>query len=486
MLRSFFGRIALTTVVVVVLVAGAAGAAAWYFTRSSPTYKVQARFANGQGLFQGAMVSVLGVKVGSVTNVQFQGSTVLVTMAIDSVHALPANVNAQLVAPLLLGTPDIDLTPGYTGGPTLSAGSVIPESRTSVPITTDQLLSELERVLGAIKPSTAHQLVTALASDIQGQGTKLNHLLGNAAATVSLLASKGNNLGQLNGQLASLTGTLRAHESELASLITDYDTVAAVLTSHQQQLGQAITELAAASQQLAGILTPNLRPIEQDVGVITTVGRTLDRNLSTLDQTIESAVSLFAGARRAYDPVNHWLNLNNQLAPGETGSVVEGLIRDRLAGVCRRIVTHHSAGLPANVLSTLASCGNSSSNFFTPILSTILGVLEGLPSPNGLSSLGQASNALTKALGTIPGLTPAQRQAVSSAISNPTAPSRSGATSQGGETDQQALQKLDQQLNQQLGPLPSGPTGSTGSTGSTSTTGSTGSGGLGGLLGAAR
>jgi phospholipid/cholesterol/gamma-HCH transport system substrate-binding protein len=490
-LSGFFGRIAITTLIVVALVAAGAGAAIWYFARSSPTYEVQARFASGQGLFEGASVSVLGVKVGSVTKVQFQGSTVLVTMAIDTSQPLPSLVDAQLVEPLLLGTPDIDLSPGYTAGPKLTAGTVIPETHTAVPVSTDQLLSELERVLGAIKPSSAHQLVTALASDIQGQGAALNHLLSNGAATVSLLASKGNDLGKLNGELASLTATLRSHESELASLITDYDTVAAVLTSHQQQLGEAITQLADASEQLAGILTPNLKPIEADVGVITTVGRTLDRNLSYLDTTVESTVSLFGAAQRAYDPTMHWLNLNDQLAPGETASVIEGLVRDRLAGVCRRILANHSTGLPTTALSTLASCGNPDSNFFNPILGTILGIVEGLPSANSLSSLGQASSALTKALSTIPGLTPSQRKAVSGALANPppTTPSGKGSSSTSkGETSQQAMQQLDQQLNEELGPLPSGAgsTGSTGATGPTGATGTTGSGGLGGLLGAAK
>jgi phospholipid/cholesterol/gamma-HCH transport system substrate-binding protein len=227
----------------------AIGVGLYFFFQPTPGYTVDARFASSQGLFPGTPVSLLGVQVGSVTAVRFDGSSVLVTMRLDSSQPVPAGVDAQLVSPELLGEPDIELSPGYTGGPVLAAGSTIPETRTEVPATTDQMLNEMERVLGAVQPSSAHALVVALAADLEGQGAKLNSLLGNAASTVSLLAGKGTDIGQLEGELAALTGTLSSHETELAQLVTSYDTVSAVLTGHQQQLGQALTQLANATSQ---------------------------------------------------------------------------------------------------------------------------------------------------------------------------------------------------------------------------------------------
>jgi phospholipid/cholesterol/gamma-HCH transport system substrate-binding protein len=468
-----------------VLGGGAVLAASWL--EGTPTYQVEARFASAQGVFPGAPVSLLGVKVGSVRQVQFQGTSVLVTIDVASSQPLPAGVDAQLVEPELLGEPDIELSPGYAGGATLEPGAVIPEDRTEVPATTDQLLDQLERVLGAIQPSSARQLVESLAADLQGEGAKLNSLLGNAAATVSLLASKGDDLGRLDGELASITGTLRSHESELADLVTAYDTVSAVLVSHQQALGDSITQLADASEELAGFLSPNLRPIEHDVAVITTVGRTLDRNLSSLDEAVDASASLFAAAHRAYDPVENWLDLNDQLAPGMSAEVVEGLVRDRLAGVCRRVLAHHSSGLDAQALGTLASCGNPDSDYFDPILGLIGRVLEGLPGgvPSGLPSLSQA-------VGTIPGLTPAQRSDIAKTFAAPPAGGPAAAlpaAQKGHARHKVSLSALDKAIDAVLGALPpasgllGGSTGPTGASGTTGATGTTGSGGLGGLLG---
>lgn len=473
--------------VAVLLAAGATGLlVAWFAVHGSQSYAFQARFASAQGVFPGAPVSLLGVRVGSVQSVETQGSSVLVTMRISSSQPLPSGVVAELVEPELLGTPDIELSPGYTGGPKLAAGALIPEDRTEVPATTDQLLNELQRVLGAIKPGSARQLVQSLATDLQGEGAKLNSLLANAAGTVSLLANKGDDLGRLDGQLAALTGTLRSHDTQLADLITAYDTVSAVLAGHQQQLGDAITQLANASEQLASFLTPNLRPLQQDVAVITTVGRTLDRNLASLDQTINSSASLFAAAHRAYDPVHNWLDLNAQASPGFTVEILAGLVRDRLAGICRRVLAHHSAGLSSQALQTLAQCGNPRSSYFDPVLGIVDEVINGLPggSPPSLPS------TIGRAVGTIPGLSSAQRKKVSQTIVSPppatTALQKLAALKAKYAKHQISLATLDKAIDAVLGSVsgslpilsPSGTTGTSGATGTTGTSGTTGLGGL--------
>jgi hypothetical protein len=145
-------------------------------------------------------------------------------------------------------------------------------------------------------------------------------------------------------------------------------------------LNNAITQLAQGSTSLVNLLVPNIQPLEADVGSLTTVGRTLDRNLDSVDEILQQGNNLFQGAARAYDPTYNWLDLNLELAPGVTGAYIEGLIRDRLAGICRRLVANHSTGLSATVLAALNSCGNPASTFFDPLLATIPSILNTLSS----------------------------------------------------------------------------------------------------------
>ncbi len=394
------------------------------------SYPLTAVFPKAPGLFPGAAVEVLGVKVGTVTRVDNVGDSVLVGLQIDGHRAVPAGATASLQTPQLLGEPDIELDPGYTGGPRLAPGATIGESHTAVPVSTDQLLKSLQHTLQAVNPHAVGDLITNLSEDLDHQGQSLNQLIAGAAGTIQLLADKGDDLGRLSGTLAQLTGTLDSRTAQIQQLISDYDTVSSVVAQHSSQLGDAVDQLSGASGQLLALLDPNLTPLEADAGTVTTATRTLDRNLSSVDQIFASATNLFAAAGRAYDPTYRWLNLNLQTAPGVTGAYLEGLVRDRLAGVCRRIAAHHSSGLSAQQLATLASCGNPASGYFDPILNQVQPILTQLnggpaapsaapPTPSGL---------LTQGLSEIPGASGAARAAAARAAGAPAAPAAPSTT----------------------------------------------------------
>jgi phospholipid/cholesterol/gamma-HCH transport system substrate-binding protein len=371
--------------------------------RSSPTYPINVNYSSAPGLFTGAAVDVLGVKVGTVTQVRNVGDKVHVVLAVDQGTKVPAGAFASLVAPQLLGSPDVDLNPGYTGGPALGAGATIPEDHTAVPVSTDEVLKELQKTLDALNPHAVGDLVTNLATDLDGQGANLNKLIASAAGTVQLLAEKGNDLGQLNGTLAQLTGTLDSDTANIESLVEQYDTVSTTVAQHSGQLNDAITQLAGASTGLVNLLVPNLQPLEADVGTVTTAGRTLDRNLSSVDEILANGNNLFQGAERAYDPSYNWLDLNLQASPGVSSAYIAGLIRDRLAGVCRRITANHSSGLSSSVLASLAQCGDPSSDFFDPLIDTIPNVLNSLTGQGGSTTeqslMGQGLQQIAGALG---------------------------------------------------------------------------------------
>ena len=389
-----------------VVIVAAATLVAIDVVRGPATYPLTAVFAKAPGLFPGASVEVLGVPAGTVSSVKNVGDTVVVGMVVDNGRTIPATATASLASPQLLGEPDIELSPGYTSGPRLDPGSTIPMKRTSVPVSTDQLLRSLERTLQAINPHAVGDLVNNLAEDLQGQGQSLNSLIASAAGTLQLLANKGDDLGQLNGTLAQLTGSLDSRSAEISSLITNYDTVSGVVAQHNSQLGDAIGQLSGATTQVVGLLSPNLGPLEQDVGTITTVGQTLDRNISNVDEVLTQSVALFTAAQKAYDPTYNWLNLNNQIPAGVTGAYATGLVRDRLAGVCRRLSANHAAGLSPTQLATLVTCGNPSSGFFDPIIDQVPNILSAIPggTPISASAATQSPAAmLQQGLSEIPG-----------------------------------------------------------------------------------
>jgi phospholipid/cholesterol/gamma-HCH transport system substrate-binding protein len=448
-------------------------------TKGAPTYQINVVYSSAPGLFTGAAVDVLGVKVGTVTNVVNNGDKVDVTLAVNQGTRIPSSAFASLVASQLLGSPDIDLNPGYTAGPSLPPGATIAQDHTAVPVSTDELLKELQHTLNAINPHAVGNLVTNLATDLDGQGANLNKLIASAAGTVQLLANKGNDLGKLNGTLAQLTGTLDTDTTQIEQLVEQYDTVSTTVAQHSGQLNDAITQLAGASSGLVSLLTPNLQPLEADVGTVTTVGRTLDRNLSSVDEILQNGNNLFQGAKRAYDPNYDWLDLNLAAAPGVTGAYIAGLLRDRLSGICRRIVANHTSGLSAAVLATLNQCGNPSSGFFDPLLNDIPTILNTL---SGSNSSATAQSLLQQGLTQIANA----EQGAKAAPSTPSAPSPSqkspSSTSTTTTTTVPKPTTTTTTTCGLLGVVLGCPGGSGSGTGSTPSNGSGSSGGLGGLL----
>ena len=422
-----------------------------------PPYTVTAVFPSAEGLFAGNAVDVLGVGAGTVTGVRPELHDVIVTMAVDGSQALPAGVHAALTTPQLLGEPSIELSPGYRGGPRLRPGAVIPEDRTSVPISTDQLLRDLQQYLGQVDAPAVGGLVANLSQDLQGQGRALNGLIANGAGTLELLAQKGDDLGQLEGSLASITGTLRQRTVTVTQLLQSYSTLAHVLATDSGPLGDSITQLANASQELAALVNPNLGPLQQDIGTITQVGRTLDRNVSSLDGGLSSAVALFSAAGRAYDPTYNWLNLNNQLAPGITANVVAGLVRDRLAGICRRVLANHAPALSAAQAQTLQTCGDPASGFFDPLLSIVPSLLT--QASQGSAAAGPTpQQLLAQGLAKIPGLSASQRATLSqvpaSSLTTPTTTPAGAPGTLGGAAQLPVKAPVtDQQANQGTGGL---------------------------------
>ncbi|MGH9103564.1 MAG: MCE family protein, partial [Acidimicrobiales bacterium] len=403
-------------------VAAAGSLVAVDVSSASATYPVQAVFSRAPGLFPGASVEVLGVRVGTVTSVRNVANEVNVGLAVDRGRPVPRNATASLVTPQLLGEPSIELSPGYTRGPVMRPGTTIPEVRTAVPVSTEQLLKALEHMLRRVNPHGVGNLVTNLARDLKGQGKGLNTLIHGAAGTLRLLATKADDLGQLSGSLAQLTGTLDSRTSQISQLITDYDTVSGVVAQHSAQLGGAITQLSQASTQVVQLLVPNLTSLESDVGDITTVGRTLDRNLTSVDQTLAAATALFTGARRVYTPAHNWLTLNLQNPTGLTATLLAHQIADRLSGICRRVLAHHSSGLSAAQVKTLGTC--STPGFFTSVVSQTPTLMRANASGKTPAETSSPSQMLQKGMAEIPGLSPSQK----SATSNPPPPTTSPST----------------------------------------------------------
>src|SRR5690606_24335606 len=89
---------------VIALVVGAV----WFFTARTKT--ITAYFPSTRGVYEDDTVRVLGVRVGSISEIATEDGKSKVTMEVDRDVAIPADANALLVAQSLVAERFIQLT----------------------------------------------------------------------------------------------------------------------------------------------------------------------------------------------------------------------------------------------------------------------------------------------------------------------------------------------------------------------------------------
>lgn len=245
--------------------------------------KVTAYFPAAVALFPGDVVRILGVDVGSVEKVTPEGTRVAVEMRVDKKWDLPEDVQAVILAPTLVTTRSIQLTPAYTGGPTLGDGGTIPEDRTAMPVEWDVIKEQLTRLTKRLGPQGANhdqtgtlsEFVTDAAANARGNGGTMHDALDKLARTttalsdgrddlfatvrnlsmlVDALSASHEQIVQFNGHLASVTQLLGDSETALGDSVADLDQavidIASFVRENKDGIGTAVDKLGAATQAL--------------------------------------------------------------------------------------------------------------------------------------------------------------------------------------------------------------------------------------------
>lgn len=253
---------------------------------------IKASFATGEGLYVGDDVKVIGVKVGKVTSIDPTDHGVVVTLSVDSSQPIPAKARAAVVSPSLVSGRFVQLTPVYAGGPELSDGDSIPESRTAVPLNFDAVKQQLTELTTALGPQGGQRGTLATAINAmdhslhQGNSTQLRHAISELRrAATSLSTDRDDLFGTISNlntftrnlaindaavrgftaQLASASDVLANNRENLTGIMHDLSTVLRTadtfLAHHRVQLARSLRDLnttagtvASRSNELAGVL----------------------------------------------------------------------------------------------------------------------------------------------------------------------------------------------------------------------------------------
>ncbi|MFL6178756.1 MAG: MCE family protein [Actinomycetes bacterium] len=298
-------RLAVAGVLVLLLVAG------WFaFLRPNGTTHVTAYFTEAKGIYTGDKVTVLGVGVGKIEKITPERDRVRVDMRINDDVKLPADVKAAIASPALVSVRTIALGPTYGGGPALSDGSVIPISRTAVPVEWDAIKDQLVRLTAVLGPNgvnkngSVSKLVSSSADYLRGQGTSLNHTIKQLSAAMTTLSDNRGDLFATVRNLQVFVEALEGSDAQVREFNTRLASVSSALSDDREAVAGSLQALRRAFTDVRAFLDDNRELTSGTIADLRSTTSVLAENRQRLADLLQVAPTTLSNFYNILDPRN--------------------------------------------------------------------------------------------------------------------------------------------------------------------------------------
>ncbi len=311
------GRTARITSLVVVLVLLAAAGVYYLLTPNGKT--VTAYFTSGTALYVGNPVKMLGVPVGTVSEVEPQPDRVRVVLRLDDDIAVPADVHAAQVSPSLISGRYIAFTPSYQGGPQLADGAVIPRDRTQVPLDVNDLYRSADELAKALGPRGANKngalsrMLRVAAKNLSGNGEQLATMIKRLAGATGTLSGSREDLSGTVRQLSTFVSTLADNDGQVRRLNKQLATVSGFLADDREELGAALKELSIALGEVSEFVRENRAALKSNVDKLNQVTSVLVKQRAALGAVLDEAPTGLSNLLRTYNAASGTLDVRTSI-----------------------------------------------------------------------------------------------------------------------------------------------------------------------------
>jgi phospholipid/cholesterol/gamma-HCH transport system substrate-binding protein len=293
---------------------------------------VTAHFDRAVGVYPGSDVRVLGVRIGTITEVVPEGRTVRVGLRYSAEHRVPADAIAVAIAPSVVSDRYVQLAPVYRGGPVMADGADIPRSRTASPVELDEVYGALDELSVALGPEGANadgalsRLVDVGAANLTGNGAALGQSVADLSRAVRTLSEGRADLVGVIRNLQVFTTALARNDREVRRFNDLLAQVSGQLAAERTDLATALSTLATALGQVASFVRDNRAALRRDVSGLAEVTSVLVRQRAALAEFLDVAPTALGNLNNAYNASSGTLDTRNQLGSLADPDVLCGLI----------------------------------------------------------------------------------------------------------------------------------------------------------------
>ncbi|AQT79308.1 mammalian cell entry protein [Mycolicibacterium litorale] len=305
--------IRIAAVVVAVTLAISAISVGWYWVARPEPITVTAQFDSASGLYEGNVVAVLGMPVGKITRITPRGGYVEVEFSVDRDVKVPADAQAVTVSTSILTERQIELTPPYTGGPTLSNHDTIGLTRTKTPVEFSRVLSVLDRVTKSLSGDgdgggPLADVIDSSAAVVDGNGAQIKHALGELSTALRLSSEGGaqsrEQITTIVRNLSSLFEAAAANDAKLREFASTLHLASQILDDEDIGSGNTGKRLNQLIEQAAEVLDAQRDTIKQTVLNGNTLAKTATDNQRELAELLDLAPMVADNIYNTIDQTN--------------------------------------------------------------------------------------------------------------------------------------------------------------------------------------
>ena len=245
---------------------------------------IHATLPRSAGLFVGSEVTYRGLKVGKVEGMRATEDGVRLDLALEEGTRIPVDSPMYVHNLSAVGEQYLDFEPVDDTGPYAEDGDTIEGGPESLPVDEDDLLVQLDELVGSVDRRDLRTVVAELGTMFHDTGRPLQRLVDNGDLfireaqahqdeTVALLdhgltvlrtqAREGDDIRAFSEDLADLTGALARSDRDLRTVLTDGGAAAremdGLLRDLEPTLPVALANLVTVNQ----VVTPRLTAVEQ-------------------------------------------------------------------------------------------------------------------------------------------------------------------------------------------------------------------------------
>lgn len=271
---------------------------------------VTAYFENSNGLFAGDDIRILGVPVGRVDRIDPEPSRAKITFWVDGRYPLPADVKAVILSPQVVTGRAIQLTPAYSGGPTLASGTVVGQERTAVPVEWDDVRIQLQRLTTLLKPSepggvsTLGAVINTAADNLRGQGANIRETVVKLSQVLDTLGDHSNDIFATFTNLSTLVSALHDSADLLEQLNGNMAAVTSLMVDDPQKVARTVEDLGDVIDDVKTFADDNAEAIGSTSDKLASISNVLVASLDDLKQTLHIAPGTVANFYNIFEPAN--------------------------------------------------------------------------------------------------------------------------------------------------------------------------------------